>query len=125
MKRILIADREPFVLRVLGMSLEKEGYVVEVCANGREALDSIQREPPDALITEIEMSIMDGEQLCRSIEQCMPGRVFPIFLLTSSTDIEHRQWSRAIDNLHFLEKPVSIHELSEKLAASFAMRFAS
>ena len=107
------------------MSLEKEGYVVEVCANGREALDSIQREPPGALITEIEMSIMDGEQLCRNIEQCMPGRVFPIFLLTSSTDIEHREWSRTIDNLHFLEKPVSIHELSEKLATSFAMRFAS
>ena len=107
------------------MSLEKEGYVVEVCADGREALDSIQREPPDALITEIEMSFMDGEALCRNIGQCMPGQVFPIFLLTSSTEIEHREWSRTIDNLHFLEKPVSIHELSEKLATSITMRFAS
>ena len=39
MKNILIADDEPHVLRVMKMSLEKEGYEVDVCANGMEALD--------------------------------------------------------------------------------------
>ena len=125
MKRILIADTEPYVLRVLRMSLENEGYAVEVCANGREALDSIQHEPPDALITEVQMSFMDGEELCRNIEQSIPGRVFPILLLTSRTEIEHREWSRTIGNLHFLEKPVSIRELTTKLATGFVMRSAS
>ena len=57
MNRILIADDEPHVLRVLKMSLEREGYAVEVCANGREALDRIQRDPPDVLITDIQMSV--------------------------------------------------------------------
>ena len=125
MKRILIADSEPYVLRVLRMSLEKEGYAVEVCANGREALDSILHQPPDVLITEIQMPFMDGEELCRDIKQRMPGREFPIFVLTSRTEIEHRQWSRTIGNLHFLEKPVSIRELTAKLATIFAMRSAS
>jgi two-component system sensor histidine kinase ChiS len=125
MKRILIADSEPYVLRVLKMSLEKEGYAVELCTNGREALDSIQHEPPDVLITEIQMSLMDGEELCRNIEQCMPEREFPIFVLTSLTEIEHREWSDTIGNLHFFEKPVSVRELNRKLATDFTMRSAS
>jgi CheY-like chemotaxis protein len=116
MNRILIVDDEPHVLRVLKLSLEREGYVVEVCANGREALEIIQRESPDVLITDIYMPIMDGEELCRIIEQSMPQRDFLIFILTSRTEIEHREWSRDISNLQFLEKPVSIRELTEKLA---------
>jgi CheY-like chemotaxis protein len=125
MNRILIADDEPHVLRVLKMSLEREGYAVEVCANGREALDRIQREPPDVLITDIQMPLMDGEELCRRIEQSMPERSFLIFVLTSRTEIEHREWSRNITNLQFLEKPVSIRELTEKLASRSATIAAS
>jgi CheY-like chemotaxis protein len=116
MNRILIADDEPHVLRVLKMSLEREGYAVEVCANGREALEIVQREHPDVLITDIQMPLMGGEELCRTIEQSMPERRFLIFVLTSRTEIEHREWSRDITNLQFLEKPVSIRELTEKLA---------
>ncbi len=120
MNRILRVDDEPHVLRVLKMSLEREGYAVEVCANGREALDLIEREHPDVLITDIHMPLMDGEELCRTIEQSMPQRRFLIFVLTSRTEIEHREWSRDISNLQFLEKPVSIRELTEKLANSSA-----
>lgn len=120
MNKVLIADDEPHVLRVLKMSLEKEGYAVEVCANGREALEKIQRDPPDVLVTDIQMPLMDGEALCRNIQQTMPQRKFLIFVLTSRTEIEHREWSREIDNLQFLEKPVSIRELTERLASSRA-----
>ena len=120
MNRILIVDDEQHVLRVLKLSLEREGYAVEVCANGREALEIMEREHPDVLITDIHMPIMDGEELCRTIEQSMPQRLFLIFVLTSRTEIEHREWSRDITNLQFLEKPVSIRELTEKLAVCSA-----
>jgi len=50
----------------------------------------------------------------------MPDRKFLIFVLTSRTEIEHREWSRDIDNLLFLEKPVSIRNLVEKLDGYFA-----
>jgi CheY-like chemotaxis protein len=117
MNRILIVDDEPHVLRVLKMSLERAGYSVEVSSDGREALERIRRQPPDVLITDIHMPLMDGEELCREIQQSMPERNFIIFVLTSRTEIEHRQWSREITNLQFLEKPVSIRELTEKLAS--------
>ena len=116
MNRIIIADDEPHVLRVLKLSLEREGYAVEVCANGREALELIEQEPPDILITDIQMPLMNGEELCRTIQRTQPERSFLIIVLTSRTEIEHREWSREISNLSFLEKPVSIRELTEQLA---------
>jgi CheY-like chemotaxis protein len=122
MKKILIADDEPLVLRVLKMSLEKEDYEVDVCANGMEALACIEKQAPDILITDIQMPLMTGEELCRHIEEYMPERKFLIFVLTSRTEIEHREWSRNIRNLLFLEKPVSIRNLVEKLEGYFAGR---
>ena len=50
----------------------------------------------------------------------MPERQFLIFVLTSRTEVEHREWSRNIDNLLFLEKPVSIRNLVDQLDGYFA-----
>ena len=121
MKKIVIADDEPHVLRVLKLSLEKEGYAVDAYPNGKEALARIERDPPDILISDIQMPQMTGEELCLHIQQHMPERKFLIFILTSRTEIEHREWSRSLDNLQFLEKPVSIRNLIEKLDAYFAL----
>jgi CheY-like chemotaxis protein len=120
MKKIVIADDEPHVLRVLKLSLEKEGYAVDTCANGKEALARLEQEYPDILITDIQMPKMTGEELCLHIERHMPDRNFLIFVLTSRTEIEHREWSREVHNLLFLEKPVSIRNLVEKLDGYFA-----
>ena len=87
MKNILIADDEPHVLRVLKMSLERQGYAVDTCANGQDALEKIQQREPDILITDIQMPRMDGETLCKYIQQQMPNRGFLIFVLTSRTEI--------------------------------------
>lgn len=119
MKKIFIVDDEPHVLRVLRMSLEREGYEVEPFNNGEEALEALRESQPDALVTDIQMPRMDGEQLCHNIQAEMPERNFLIFVLTSRTEIEHREWSRQIDNLQFLEKPVSIRNLIECLNEYF------
>ena len=120
MTSILIADDEPHVLRVLKMSLEKENYLVDICDNGRDALEMVLQNPPDVLITDIQMPLMDGEELCTEIQRQLPDRDMRFFVLTSRTEIEHREWSRKIDNLQFLEKPVSIRELLERLASHAA-----
>lgn len=125
MKKILITDDEPHVLRVLKLSLEKEGYQVQACSNGEEALAVLRQQQPDVLITDIQMPRMTGEQLCKQIAQEMPNREFLIFVLTSRTEIEHREWSREINNLMFLEKPVSIRNLVAKLSDYFESEKAS
>ncbi|MCU7878735.1 MAG: response regulator [Candidatus Thiodiazotropha sp. (ex Lucinoma borealis)] len=119
MKRLLIADDEPHVTRVLKQSLERQGYQVETVQNGEIALERIHEQVPDVLVTDIQMPRMTGEALCKRIQKEMPQRKFLIFVLTSRTEIEHRDWSRQINNLQFLEKPVSIRKLISKLERYF------
>lgn len=118
MARILIVDDDPIVLRVVRMALEREGHEVTACANGALALDRLRDELPDALVTDIEMPRMTGEELCKAIHATLPQREFPIFVATSLTALEHRRWSSSIPNLHFLEKPVSARKLIAQLNAS-------
>lgn len=120
MKKIIIVDDEPHVLRVLRMSLEKAGYEVQSCSNGEDALELVRESHPHVLVTDIYMPRMNGQELCQKIQQEMPERTFLIFILTSRTEIEHREWSRQIDNLRFLEKPVSIRNLIEQLNHYFS-----
>ena len=111
MKRILLVDDEPMVLRVMRLALEKEGYQVDVAVNGEDALAKIAASCPDLMITDIEMPRMTGRELCAHIQKTMPDRQFPIFVSTSLTALEHREWSNEIDNLSFLEKLISIRKL--------------
>jgi CheY-like chemotaxis protein len=115
MKRILIVDDEPHMARVLRLYLERAGYAVTTSTNGREALAAIHSAAPDAMVTDIQMPLMTGKELCLTLAAEMPDRRFPIFVMTSMTDREHREWAGTVDNLDFLEKPLSMRMLAQKL----------
>ena len=115
MTTIYVTDDEPVPTRIVKMTLERNGYEVESFTNGKLALERIRECPPDVLVTDIEMPIMSGEALCKQIQEEFPARTFPIFVVTSVTDLSHRAWARRIDNLSFVEKPVSMRNLLGEL----------
>ena len=120
MKRILIVDDEPHVIRIMRLALENAGYQVDEAANGQLALDYLQDNCPDVMITDIDMPRMDGRKLCMEIERSMPDRPFRIYVLTARAEDEHRKWSSQLDNLDFMEKPVSIRRMLAVLDGYFA-----
>ncbi len=111
MTTVFIVDDHQPVLRVLRIGLEEAGYRVETARNGSECLLKLCEELPDFLVTDIDMPRMSGRELCVAIEERFPDRRFPIVVLTSRTELEHRTWTRDIPNLTFMEKPVSIRRL--------------
>jgi CheY-like chemotaxis protein len=120
MKTVLIVDDEPVVRRVLTLALEQARYKVVSASNGEEALDLVRDSHPDVLITDIEMPRMSGEALCKKLNEEMPDRAFPIFVVTSVTAVEHREWSRDLPNVMFLEKPISARKLLARLRDYFS-----
>lgn len=119
MKNILIVEDEPHVIRVFKMALERKGHTVETAPDGIAALEWLETGHPDVLITDIHMPKMAGQELCETIVKKFPGRQFLIFVITSRTEIEHREWTRNIHNLLFLEKPVSIRKLLSMIDSYF------
>ena len=120
MKRVLIVDDHAPVIRVMRMGLEQAGFEVESASNGTECLLKLCDTQPDFLITDIDMPRMDGRELCLAIEKQFPDRTFPIVVLTSRTEIEHRDWTRDIRNLTFMEKPVRMRRLVAHVSNSLA-----
>jgi len=116
MKSILLVDDEPMTLRVMRQALEKDGFQITTAFDGKDAFEKIMASQPDVLITDIQMPRMDGKELCLLIQDTMPNRLFPIFITTSLTAHEHRDWSGTISNLVFVEKPISLRKLRTALA---------
>jgi len=114
-KNILIVEDEPHVIRVMKLALEENGYNICTAHNGEQALESIKQNLPDLLITDIDMPRMNGRELCENLQQDIPDRKFPILVLTSKTEIEHREWTKDMNKTMFLEKPVSIRKLLKLL----------
>lgn len=111
MKRVLIVDDHAPVLRVLRLGIEEAGYEVDTAGNGAECLVKLCDAAPDFLVTDIDMPRMNGKELCLAIQKQFPERQFPIVVLTSRTELEHRAWTSGIDQLTFMEKPVSVRRL--------------
>jgi CheY-like chemotaxis protein len=117
MNRILIVDDEPHVIRVLNLALSRIGVKVDEAYNGASALEYLQSQQPDAVITDIDMPRMDGRTLCHRISEMFPNRPFPIFIMTARAELEHREWAQSLPNLTFMEKPLSIRKLIKSLSA--------
>lgn len=118
MKRIFIVDDHAPVRRVLQLGLEDAGFEVEPLKDGSECLLKLCDSHPDFLVTDIDMPRMNGKELCLAIEKQFPNRSFPIVVLTSRTELEHRDWTRDIENLDFMEKPVSVRRLISHISRS-------
>lgn len=120
MKRVLIADDEPHLIRVLQLGLEKAGYNVSSVNDGERALEKIRENVPDVLITDIEMPRMNGEQLCKYLNKELPDHDLLVIVVTSHPDDVHREWSGKIPGIKFLEKPLSLRKLNKILEDHFA-----
>ena len=115
MTSLLVVDDEPRVSRVTKLCLERAGYDVEVAFDGAEALEKLVARPFDALITDLVMPRMTGRELCERIEETLRDRKFPIFVVTSSPEEEHREWAARMERVEFFEKPLSLRHLIARL----------
>ena len=70
MRKILIADDEERMRRLVGDFLRREGFQILEAANGREALEIFEAEPDICLvILDVMMPVYDGWAVCREIRQ--------------------------------------------------------
>lgn len=124
-KHLYLVDDEPVPARIVKTSLERAGYRTTVFRNGLEALTALRSDCendslPDGLITDIEMPVMTGEELCKHIEAEQPDRSYPIFVVTSVPDQLHRDWTGRMAHMRFVEKPVSIAQLTAALDEAYS-----
>jgi two-component system chemotaxis response regulator CheY len=109
---VLVVDDDPDILQTLGLCLSSEGYRVLMAANGKEALEILDREHPSVILLDLMMPVMDGWQFVQELEH-RGRRDVPLLILSADRSVQgHAQQLRA--NGH-LAKPFDLDELLGKV----------
>jgi len=106
--RVLLAEDDPVAQLVVRTLLEKQGYVTVLARNGREALARYHAEPFDLMLTDVQMSEMDGVALTdalRSLESTTGAHV-PIIGITAHVKKGDREQCVAAGMDGFVPKPI-------------------
>jgi two-component system, OmpR family, alkaline phosphatase synthesis response regulator PhoP len=81
--KILIAEDDPFLMKVYRMTFEQEGYDIILAEDGEQALFRLQKECPDIMLLDILMPKMDGFDVLREIQKDKKCKGIPIIVLSN------------------------------------------
>jgi len=108
---ILIADDEEFIVEMVRILLEDEGYRVLCARDGLEALALAEQEHPALILSDVMMPHLTGIELARQLRVCQDGDSPPIILLSAVVP------PRSLpERTVFLRKPFDIEALSRLVA---------
>ncbi len=83
--RVLVADDDPLVRRLFALLLAHQGLLVEVAADGIEALERVADFAPDVVLTDLDMPRCGGDELCRRLKSSPATRHIAVIVVTGST----------------------------------------
>ena len=109
--RVLVADDDPDVLRVLVHNLEAEGFRVTTCDNGDDAHDIARTTAPDLIILDVMMPRRDGLDVLTSLKANPLTRDIPVVVLSAKSNDEDvwHGWRAGAD--YYVTKPFELDEL--------------
>lgn len=122
---ILVADDARVIQHVVKHTLEKAGYDVAVANDGAEALELLNEEPFDLVITDVMMPELDGLGLVAAMRANEALSAIPIIMMTGAGNEQDVEIARSAEPDGFLTKPVSSHHLLaevERLQAQLAQQ---
>ena len=106
---ILVADDEKNIRHGLGQALEGEGYNTYLAENGVKALEIIEKENIDIIITDLRMPEMTGEELLKHVTK--EHKNIPVIILTGHGTIENAVQTMRDGAYDFMTKPLNLEHL--------------
>lgn len=107
--RILVVEDEKHLNRIISEAVEDEGYSVDSCYNGLEALEYLACADYDVIILDIMMPKMDGLELVRRLRS--EGNNTPVLFLTARDAVADRVEGLESGGDYYLTKPFDFQEL--------------
>jgi two-component system response regulator ResD len=113
--KILIADDDAVMRAFVQRVVEHSSHDAVVAENGRDALDLVQREDPDLLITDLCMPEMDGFALVEELQKLPRHSLLPVICLSSLNSREDIARLIALGISDYVLKPVKPFDLAERI----------
>lgn len=119
-KKILIADDDADIRRMLRFHLEDRGFELVIARNGAEALEMILVENPDAVILDVMMPELTGWEVLKYLRTKDAFKELPVLMLTGIGESLNETTSPLFGASAFLDKPFDLDDVDAKLDEFFA-----
>ncbi|HEY5023770.1 MAG TPA: response regulator transcription factor [Acidimicrobiales bacterium] len=114
-QHILVVDDEPSIVDAVATSLRYEGFSVDEAANGRLALSSAQKNPPDLIVLDIMLPDLDGLEVTRRLRA--DGLRVPVLFLTARGAVEDKIAGLTVGGDDYVTKPFALAEIMARVHA--------
>lgn len=120
--RLLVVDDQPINIQAIHQ-IFADTHDVFMATNGQQALDFCSRTPPDLILLDVEMSDMDGLEVCRRLKQNADTRSIPVIFVTANTHSDHENACWLAGGVDFVNKPVNPITLRNRVRAHLTLKF--
>ena len=116
-KKVLIVDDENLFLESLseGLAIFADEFTVVTASNGRDALEKLQTEATDLIVTDLKMPVMDGFELLARMQTSHLH--IPVIVMTAFGTPDIEKHIQNLDAYDYLEKPIDLQVLADKIRA--------
>ena len=115
MLKILIAEDDQELCQLFSHVLTKHGYAVTEVADGQEALDALEKDYYDLIISDIMMPNVDGYSLVRKLRES--GNVTPVMMITARDAFEDMRQGFQSGTDDYMVKPINVNEMVLRVGA--------
>ncbi len=115
MLKILIAEDDRELRQLFSHVLTKNGYAVKGVSNGKEALDAMDNDYFDLVITDIMMPVLDGYELVRQLRDT--GNITPVLMITAKDAFDDMSQGFVSGTDDYMVKPVNVNEMLLRVKA--------
>lgn len=111
--RVLIVDDDGSIRSLLEMTFMTEGLEVETARNGQEGLEAALLDPPDCIVLDVMMPVMDGWEAAERLKAEERTRDVPIIFLSARTQDSDLRRGRQLGAAAYVTKPFDVADLAE------------
>ena len=115
MLKMLIAEDDRELRQLFSHVLTKNGYAVKGVSNGKEALDAMDNDYFDLVITDIMMPVLDGYELVRQLRDT--GNITPVLMITAKDAFDEMSQGFVSGTDDYMVKPVNVNEMLLRVKA--------
>ena len=109
MLKILIAEDDKELRQLFTHVLVKNGYAVKGVSDGQEALDALDADYYDLIISDIMMPVMDGYEMVRALRDA--GNMTPVLMITAKSEFDDMRLGFLSGTDDYMIKPVNVNEM--------------
>lgn len=118
----ILAEDDPDIQLVARLALKRAGFDVTVVGNGQEALEAVQRTPPDVILLDWMMPELDGPETCRRLKSDPATAGIPVVFLTAKSQEAEIERGLSLGAAGYVTKPFDALALGQQIKDIVASR---